>query len=99
MGTKDQLPDLLGLVTQRSKVPGRAFRILLSHHPIHYPPPAPGWTMSLRRAKGVARELINEGSSAGPLAHLVLSGHTHGLYPGHGKLPPNAGTPHHPPLG
>jgi hypothetical protein len=29
----------------------------------------------------------------------VLSGHTHSLYPGHGGLPLNAGTAHHPPLG
>jgi 3',5'-cyclic AMP phosphodiesterase CpdA len=100
IGTKDQLPELLGLVTQRSMLPGRAFRILLSHHPIHYPPPAPRWWMSLRRAKSVARQLLNnQRSSTGPLAHLVLSGHTHVLYPGHGKLPPNAGTSHHPPLG
>lgn len=98
-GAKDQLLELRGLVAQRSTLPGRAFRILLSHHPIHYPLPAPRWSMSLRDAKGVARQLINQGSSTRPLAHLVLSGHTHVLYPGHGGLPPNAGTPHHPPLG
>jgi 3',5'-cyclic AMP phosphodiesterase CpdA len=99
IGAKDQLPELRGLVAQRSKLPGRAFRILLSHHPIHYPPPAPPLTMSLRGATAVARTLINQAGSTGPLAHLVLSGHTHRLYPGHGVLPPNAGTPHHPPLG
>ena len=101
LGSKDQLPELRGSIAQRSKtVAGRAFRILLSHHPVHYPPPAPSWTMSLRDASGVARQLINSGGgSIGPLAHLVLSGHTHQLYPSHGALPPNAGTPHHPPLG
>jgi hypothetical protein len=99
IGAIDQLPELQGLVARRSRLPGKAFRILLSHHPIHYPPPIRTWVMSLRRANHVARQLINQGGSTGPLAHLVLSGHTHELYPGHGALPPNAATPHHPPLG
>lgn len=92
-GAKDQLSELRRLVAAR----GKAFRILLSHHPIHYPPPVPPLNMSLCDAKNVAIELINQGTV--PLAHLVLSGHTHGLFPKHGALPRNAGTPHHPPLG
>jgi 3',5'-cyclic AMP phosphodiesterase CpdA len=96
---KDQLAELQGFVSQRAKLSGRSFRILLSHHPIHYPPPAPGWVMSLRSAQSVAKQLINQAGSTGPLAHLMLSGHTHELYPRHGSLPPNAGSAHHPPLG
>lgn len=92
-GVKDQLLELRRLVAAR----GKAFRILLSHHPIHYPPPVPRLIMSLSDARSVATELINTGAE--PLAHLVLSGHTHGLFPKHGALPRNAGTPHHPPLG
>jgi len=100
-GAKDQLPELAKLVTQKaSQQPGRAFRILLSHHPVHYPPPPPSGLMTLRGAPAAGKQLINStGGAVGPLAHLVLSGHTHTLYPGHGTLPPNAGTTRHPPLG
>jgi predicted MPP superfamily phosphohydrolase len=100
-GAKDQLPELAKLVAQKAKQQaGRAFRILLSHHPVHYPPPPPKGVMTLQGAATVGKQLINStGGATGPLAHLVLSGHTHNLYPGHGTLPPNAGTTRHPPLG
>ena len=56
--------------------------------------------MALRNDTQVAGQLVNLPSAGtGPLAHLVLSGHTHRLYPAHSKLPPNAGALRHPPLG
>ncbi len=99
-GSKDQLPELARSVAHRAaSMSGQSFRILLSHHPIHYPPPKPFGLMSLRDEKGVAKRLLSAPKVSGALVHLVLSGHTHGLYPTFGGLPPNTGTPHHPPLG
>lgn len=65
------------------------FRILLVHHPVHYPtPPRLRLSMVMMNDGLVARFL--DGSTPGgkhPLVHLVLSGHTHALFPGHGQLP------------
>lgn len=101
---RDQLPALAAAVQQRAHSLGskKAFRILLTHHPIHHPAPVaggtfPSWTMSLRDASGVARQLLLPG--LGPAGHLVLSGHTHELFPGVGSLPANAGYASHSPLG
>jgi hypothetical protein len=88
-----QLAQLRSLVAAGAK---KAFRILLSHHPIHYPNP-PTAVMTMIDAVGVAQALVVPGT--GPLAHLVLSGHTHRLHPGLKSLPANAGFQHHPPLG
>lgn len=98
---QEQLAKLTNLV-KRSALhkPGRAFRILLTHHPVHYPPKRPSWKMSMLNDTQVAQHLQTGPSiGVGPLAHLVLSGHTHRLYPAHGTLPPNAGFAYHPPLG
>lgn len=95
-----QLDALRNLVDEHF-VPGRRdFRILAIHHPVHYPPPRPNHQMSLRNDKKVA-EVLDTTSPAGayPLVHLVLSGHTHYLYPSHGGLPPQPDRCIHPPLG
>lgn len=69
----------------------RDFRILALHHPVHYPPPRPKFQMSLRNDKHVADELARfSNNQQGPLAHLILSGHTHETYPSRGELPPYA---------
>lgn len=66
----------------------RDFRILAVHHPIHYPPPRPGWTMHMKNDADVADALAAFGQKGrGKLAHLVLSGHTHETYPAWGELP------------
>jgi 3',5'-cyclic AMP phosphodiesterase CpdA len=67
----------------------RDFRILAVHHPIHYPPPRPRWSMSLLNDAKVAKALnrFNRKFKRGKLAHLVLSGHTHEPYPARGALP------------
>jgi hypothetical protein len=69
----------------------RDFRILAVHHPVHYPPPRPAYTMSLSNENEVADALIQfDQKNRGKLAHLVLSGHTHEAYPRLGSLPPRA---------
>lgn len=67
----------------------RDFRLLAVHHPVHYPPPRPTVTMSLRNDHEVADALekFDQQHHRGKLAHLVLSGHTHATYPAPGTLP------------
>jgi 3',5'-cyclic AMP phosphodiesterase CpdA len=83
-----QLKDLQGLVDQNYDPKRSDLRILAVHHPIHYPPPRPGMGMVMRNDKQVAA-MLDTKSPAGayPLVHLVLSGHTHSLYPVQGALP------------
>jgi len=67
----------------------RDFRILAVHHPVHYPPPRPSVSMSMKNDRDVAKALDTPTSGgAYPLAHLIISGHTHFFYPQHGALPP-----------
>jgi 3',5'-cyclic AMP phosphodiesterase CpdA len=71
-----------------------AFRILLTHHPLCFPSWKP-WDTVWNRLE-VARRLAPAGEP--PLVHLVLSGHTHALFPRHGALPTYAGACTHTPL-
>jgi 3',5'-cyclic AMP phosphodiesterase CpdA len=95
-----QLDTLKVLVDQNHAVGRRDFRILAVHHPVHYPPPRPSWQMSMSNDSDVAKVLdVPSPKGAYPLAHLVLSGHTHALYPKHGQLPPQPSLCNHPDLG
>lgn len=95
-----QLKELLALVDKNYQ-PGRNdFRILAVHHPVHYPPPRPRFQMSMQNDRAVATTLDTPSAKkAYPLAHLVLSGHTHFLYPEHGALPSQPSLCLHPGLG
>jgi predicted phosphodiesterase len=81
----------------------RSFRIVAVHHPIYFPDPnrmeKNKRTMVMVNSEEVAKSL---GSSAlygsVPLAHLVLSGHTHNIFPKHKNLPSTIRRCHHPPL-
>jgi hypothetical protein len=85
---KSQIDGLRGLVDQNYVDDRRDFRILAVHHPVHYPPRRPNAFMSMSNDSDVARALDKPSpKGAYPLAHLVLSGHTHSLFPEHGKLP------------
>ena len=68
-------------------------RIVLSHHPINArfintKAGRHGKAIELNNAKAIARGLSTPRSSLGgePLAHLILSGHTHAVYPPIGEL-------------
>jgi hypothetical protein len=95
-----QLKALETLVDNNSQSGRSDFRILAVHHPVHYPPPRSRFQMSMRNDNAVAA-ILDTPSAGGayPLAHLVLSGHTHYLYPEHGKLPSQASLCSHPGLG
>lgn len=83
-----QLAALKALVDQNHVAGRRDFRVLAVHHPVHYPPPRPSRWMSMSNDSDVAKGLdVPSPKGAYPLAHLVLSGHTHSLYPEHGRLP------------
>jgi hypothetical protein len=89
----DQLTHLANEVERDFHPDGRTrdFRILAVHHPVHYPPPRPAYTMSLSNENEVADALIQfDQKIRGKLAQLVLSGHTHEAYPRLGALPPKA---------
>lgn len=95
-----QLDALRNLVDQSHNAERRDFRILAVHHPVHYPPPRPQLQMSMSNDSDVAKVLDKPSpQGAYPLAHLVLSGHTHCLYPEHGKLPVQPSQCLHPDLG
>jgi 3',5'-cyclic AMP phosphodiesterase CpdA len=97
---RSQLDAFQKLVDKHFLPARHDFRILAIHHPVHYPPPRPSHQMVLRNDQKVA-EALDTTSPAGtyPLVHLVLSGHTHSLYPLHGKLPAQPDRCIHPPLG
>lgn len=81
----------------KSKI--RNFRILAVHHPIHYPEPVPAAWMYLMGAAQAADALAGfNRNGRGLLAHLVLSGHTHELFPKLGALPDPASGATYPPL-
>ncbi len=94
-----QLEALQGLVDQNYDPKRHDLRILAVHHPIHYPPPRPPHLMAMRNDDKVAKALDTPSTKgAYPLVHLVLSGHTHFLYPAHAALPPQPHLCMHGPL-
>ncbi len=95
-----QLTALKDLVDQNYNSNRHDLRILAIHHPVHYPPVRPSFQMAMRNDKIVAGALDTPSpGGAYPLAHLVLSGHTHALYPPHGALPAQPSLCIHPHLG
>jgi len=98
--SQEQLEGFARLVDENYSPDQPQFRILAVHHPIHYPPPRPRFQMSLSNDGQVAGILDTPTEKgAYPLAHLVLSGHTHFLYPQHGTLPTQPSLCVHPDLG
>jgi 3',5'-cyclic AMP phosphodiesterase CpdA len=97
---KSQLDALHNLVDDNYSPDKKDFRILAVHHPVHYPPPRPNGTMSMVDDSDVAKVLDSPTKKgAYPLAHLVISGHTHSLYPDHGRLESEPCLLKHPDLG
>jgi hypothetical protein len=95
-----QLYDLKNLVDANFSDKRRDLRILIVHHPVHYPPRRPGFQMSMKNDSDVAKFLDTpRPNGVYPLVHLVLSGHTHYLYPRHGQLPSEPSLCNHPDLG
>ena len=95
-----QLTALTALVDQTFDPAKHDFRILAVHHPVHYPPPRPTFLMVMRNDARVGMVLDTPtAGTAYPVAHLVLSGHTHALYPVHGQLPAQPSSCVHPHLG
>jgi len=95
-----QLDALRKLVDQHFAPERHDLRILAVHHPVHYPPPRPDLHMVMSNDEKVAGVLETKSpAGAYPLVHLVLSGHTHSLYPLQGKLPLEPSLCTHPPLG
>lgn len=87
-----QLEQLDALVAKHtSNKP--TLRILLTHHPLHFPSVKP-WD-SLSNGPAVAAYTVQNRL----LAHLILSGHTHELFPALGGLHANPSLCVHPPLG
>jgi 3',5'-cyclic AMP phosphodiesterase CpdA len=95
-----QLKALEQLVDSNYTQGKNHFRILGVHHPVHYPRPRSGVQMCMQNDSEVAKALdTTTVKGAYPLAHLVLSGHTHFLFPPHGKLPAQPQSCLHPDLG
>ncbi|MEK6408790.1 MAG: metallophosphoesterase [Acidobacteriota bacterium] len=95
-----QLSAFKSLVDQNYQPNRHDLRILAVHHPVHYPAPRPHVQMSMTNDRTVAKELdIPSPAGAYPLAHLILSGHTHFLFPEHGLLPSQPSLCLHPELG
>jgi 3',5'-cyclic AMP phosphodiesterase CpdA len=86
-GQKRQMPVLEDLVAQDPDA-RRDFRVLALHHPVHYPPPRPVLSMHLRNDQDVGDALSRfHKRGRGKLASLILSGHTHSVFPAAGTLP------------
>ena len=87
--TKTQLEVLKSSAEERSdegKV--RNFRIVLSHHPIKAPEHF-RYRLSMKMIdpqNSLYNQLLLGSGALGPLAHLVLSGHTHQTFPRQGEL-------------
>ena len=85
----EQLRTMLDDACDRESQDGLAFRIVLSHHPVREPEGLNyKLTMRLINDEETARILSQElvGEPGTPLAHLVLSGHTHETHPRPGRL-------------
>jgi len=95
--TNANLPDQLQqLAAHCNRTP--ALRVVLTHHPVHRSDRS---VASLKNATDVARALAAPcpSGSGRPLAHIVLSGHTHKTFPKPGDLPtalPAGHAPHKP---
>jgi predicted MPP superfamily phosphohydrolase len=95
-----QLTQLASLINKnRSPGEARDFRILALHHPVEYPQPRPALGMVLKNDQDVALAIDKPPSGVHPLAHLLLSGHTHQTWPALGALPELAQTCKHEYLG
>jgi 3',5'-cyclic AMP phosphodiesterase CpdA len=95
-----QLDALKNIVDQTSSAQSHDFRILAVHHPVHYPPPRPRTQMVMRNDSAVAVELDTPTPGGiHPVAHLIMSGHTHRLFPAHGTLPSQTALCNHHDLG
>jgi hypothetical protein len=93
---RSQLPALHTLIqSKQGNSNAHHFRILATHHPIHYPPPTPKHSMKLSNSPFVAYQISNDRQK---YIHLVLSGHTHALHPDHGYLPDSPRVCTHDPL-
>jgi hypothetical protein len=93
-----QLDDLDALVQAGATAPGPSgphLRILATHHPVHFPPARPRYEMVIANERAVGKRL----EAATRPVHLVLSGHTHALFPEHGVLPRSPRDVAHDPLG
>lgn len=97
---KSRIDRLINLVDQNYSSGRRDFRILAVHHPVHYPLRRHRFFMSMRNDRDLAKALDTPSNKkAHPLAHLILSGHTHSLFPDHGDLPLQPYLCVHPDLG
>jgi len=88
-----QMTELAKLIDTHGGQAARHMRILATHHPVHFPPPVPAmrWKMVLGNDTHVARLLDSPTpGQLAPRVHLVMSGHTHALFPDHGTLPQTA---------
>ena len=91
------LPDQLQELPHRCT--RRALRIVLTHHPVHRPDLSPAVLVNAPDVATALSQACPSGSGR-PLAHLVLSGHTHESFPEAGHLPGQlpAGNSRHAPL-
>lgn len=93
---RPQRVDLATLMQSNQGTTGaRHLRIVVTHHPVHFPPPRPWCTMVIANEQEVGLDLR---TGAFPV-QLVLSGHTHDLFPKHGALPSSVRKCAHDPLG
>jgi 3',5'-cyclic AMP phosphodiesterase CpdA len=93
--------DRLGALIDNASPHGKHnLRILIVHHPVHFPPPCPNHEMRMINSHWIGRTL-NSATLGGayPMTHLVLSGHTHEAFPDMGSLPATARACIHPQLG
>jgi 3',5'-cyclic AMP phosphodiesterase CpdA len=81
-----QLAQLTALLAVQQGDPhARNFRILATHHPVHFEgPPLLRCGMVMRNDSAVAQAIGGPGQP--PQIQLVMSGHTHALFPRHGHL-------------
>jgi hypothetical protein len=89
----DQLPEL------EKRCANVQLRIVLTHHPVCDPTPKFGVGCVLANRKDVALNLSKKDANGCRIATIVLSGHTHQLFPRHGTLPtklPSGGQQHSP---
>jgi 3',5'-cyclic AMP phosphodiesterase CpdA len=66
-------------------------RVVLTHHPVHHPNPPPRG-MVLNYRDQVAQRLATRAGNT-PLAGVVVSGHTHKVFPDLNRMPKNATRP------
>lgn len=96
----DQMDRLGALIDGASPHGKHNLRILIVHHPVHFPPPCPNHKMRMINSDWIGKTL-NSATLGGayPMTHLVLSGHTHKAFPNMGSLPATVQGCLHPQLG